>query len=202
MSTAIFRQYLNILNESMSEIIGPFKLLAADPLTNTLSVEGHSDLILGPDVKDILKVGRNFAFEVQGNVITKIILMMADMVIRCKDEVLLIKRKNYPFAGHWALPGGFIDPGETPEQAAIRELEEETGLVVNKVNYVGEYKKPYRDPRMENAWSFAFTLTVPHKETLNPGDDASAARWVPINKLDKIPLAFDHENILAAAING
>ena len=56
MSTSFFRQYLNILNESMSEIIGPFKLLAADPLTNTLSVEGHSDLILGPDVKDILKL--------------------------------------------------------------------------------------------------------------------------------------------------
>ena len=202
MSTSIFRQYLNIVNESMSEVIGPFKLLSVDPLTNSISVEGHSDLVLGPNIKDTLKPGRNFAFEVQGRIVIKVILMMADMVIRCKDEVLLIKRKNYPFAGHWALPGGFIDPGETPEQAAIRELEEETGLVVNKVNYVGEYKESYRDPRMENAWSFAFTLTIPHKEALNPGDDASDARWVSINKLDEISLAFDHEKILTAALNG
>lgn len=202
MSTEIFRQYVDMINESMSEVIGPFKLLSIDPLTNAVSVEGHSDLVLGPNVKDTLRPGRNFAFEVQGKVITKVILMMADMVIRYEDEVLLIKRKHEPYAGHWALPGGFIDPGETPEQAAIRELQEETGLVVNKVNYVGEYKEAYRDPRMENAWSFAYSLTIPHKQRLNPGDDASEARWVPIDQLSKIPLAFDHDKILAAALNG
>jgi 8-oxo-dGTP diphosphatase len=84
--------------------------------------------------------------------------------------------------------------------AAKRELQEETGLVVNNVQPVGEFKTPNRDPRMENTWSYAFKLHLKDRGIVHAGDDASAASWVPFEKLSKLPLAFDHSDILAMAL--
>lgn len=187
-------------NQSTTEVIGPFKLL--DIKDDIVTVKGHEPLRLSRLSKDKLTPGFNYAFEVSGNDIIKVILMTVDTVIHTDDAILMIKRKNQPFADHWALPGGFIDPGETPLQAAIRELQEETGLQITSAEPVGEFKTANRDPRMENTWSYAFKLYVKDRATVKAGDDASAAKWVPINKISTLPVAFDHRDIIKKALSG
>jgi 8-oxo-dGTP diphosphatase len=128
----------------------------------------------------------------------------ADLVLfawqRAELHVLLIQRGHdsdaYP--GRWALPGGYLDPGETPEQAARRELAEETGLTSpTLLHRVGVYDKPGRDPR-GRVVSTAFTAVLPQARRPRAGDDARAARWWPINELPS--LAFDHLRILTDAL--
>ena len=198
MNPLLMRQYANIIAESTSAVIGPFKLLSITD--NTVQLDGHDPIQLGPTVKDNLRPGYNYAFEVVNGVAAKVILMVADIVVHTDTEVLMIKRKNNPFAGHWALPGGFIDPGETPEQAAIRELAEEAGLHVTTANLVGEFREPGRDPRMEHTWSWAYSLHIQDRAKTTAGDDASAAAWIPIKQLNKLQLAFDHAAILNKAL--
>lgn len=107
--------------------------------------------------------------------------------------VLLIKRKNDPFKGKWALPGGFLDKGETVKQAAVRELKEETGIDCLEPKLLGVYSKPGRDPR---GWvvSTAFIKIVKQQKDIKAGDDASEAKWFDLNNLPE--LAFDHIEIL------
>lgn len=181
------------------KIIGPYKLLSID--NGTLSLEDHEPLKLDDSVTDKLKPGYNYAFEVNGDLVTKVILMVVDTVVYTDKSILMIKRQNEPYSGHWALPGGFIDPGETPAQAAIRELQEETGLTVNGIKPVGEFKTPGRDPRMKHTWSYAFKLHVDQLEKVHAGDDASAAKWIPFDKLNQLPLAFDHDQIIKLALS-
>ena len=181
------------------EVKGPFKVTSFDPHTGEINLEGAGTIKLSPNVKDTPKIGYNYAFEIQDGVASNLILLVVDTVIHTDQEVLMIRRKNNPFAGYWALPGGFIDPGETPEQAAIRELVEETGLEVTHVNPIGEFKTPGRDPRMMNTWSYAFSLHVTDKEQVRAGDDASETQWVPISRLSQLKLAFDHADILSSA---
>ena len=198
MNPSVMRQYANILAEAAMTVIGPFKVLA---VTNgTVRLEGHDPIRLGDNVKDTLKTGYNYAFEMTNGVAAKVILMVADIVVHTDTEVLMIKRKNNPYAGHWALPGGFIDPGETPEQAAIRELEEEAGLHVTTANLVGEFREPGRDPRLEHTWSWAYSVHIADKANTTAGDDASETAWIPINKLGQMQLAFDHAAILQKAL--
>ena len=114
------------------------------------------------------------------------------------DRVLLIRRGSEPFAGRWALPGGFVDAGETPEHAARRELAEETGLVYEgPLRIVGVYGEPGRDPR---GWtvSAAYLALVPVESPVEGGDDAAEARWFLSDELP--PLAFDHALIVADAL--
>ena len=112
--------------------------------------------------------------------------------------VLLIRRGHSPYAGSWALPGGFIEPGETIEAGAARELREETGLVVSGARLVGVFGDPGRDPR---GWtvSVAFGVLVDPIEArgARAGDDAATLAWWPLNELPE--LAFDHARIIAAA---
>lgn len=115
-----------------------------------------------------------------------------------KTELLLIIRKNDPFGGCWALPGGFVDENETLEQAAGRELREETGLVAEDVRQVKAYSDPGRDPRTR-VISFAFAAHVAADAIAKAADDAQDVRWFPLNK-PLPPLAFDHEQIIADAI--
>lgn len=105
-------------------------------------------------------------------------------------EVLLIRRKFYPFEGMWALPGGFVDMDETVEEAVVRELEEETGLKDVNLEQLHVFSTIGRDPRGRTV-SVTFTgITVMLNSKLYHGDDAADACWFP---LDKIPqLAFDH----------
>ncbi len=111
--------------------------------------------------------------------------------------VLLVERKNPPYAGRWALPGGFVEAGEEPLAAAARELSEETGVEGLPLEEVGVFGKPGRDPRGP-------VVSVAHAAWVDPdavrpsaGSDAAAARWFPLAKLP--PLAFDHGEILRAA---
>lgn len=112
-------------------------------------------------------------------------------------KVLLIERENEPFAGRWALPGGFVDVGETPEQAARRELEEETGVRNVFLEQFHTFGDPDRDPR-EHVVSVAHYALVNVADTrVRSGDDARNAGWFPVRKPP--PLAFDHDKILPMA---
>lgn len=114
----------------------------------------------------------------------------ADVIILHKDGVVLINRKNPPKG--WALPGGFIDYGETAEQAAMREAEEETGLKVSHLRLFGVYSQPDRDPRHH---TITIVFWARSEESPEAGDDAAAASIFPWNSLPK-PMAFDHAKIL------
>jgi len=108
-------------------------------------------------------------------------------------EILLIQRLNPPFKDHWALPGGFIDMDETLEQAAARELAEETGLTDIDLKQCKAYSEPGRDPRGHTI-SVVFRGHVNNNAKAVAGDDAKNANWFNIKKLPT--LAFDHQEIV------
>lgn len=113
-----------------------------------------------------------------------------------QGRVLLIRRKNDPFKGAYALPGGFVDIGETVEDGCRREVREETGLEVSALRLVGVYSDPNRDPRGHTV-SAAFIATLPEAAVPTAGDDAADAEWVGAWRAQ--PLAFDHAKILEDA---
>ncbi|WP_455536510.1 NUDIX domain-containing protein [Prevotella koreensis] len=114
-----------------------------------------------------------------------------------KTQVLLIKRGSEPCKDMWALPGGFMNIDESAEEAAIRELKEETGIDVKEVTQVGAYSKVDRDPR-ERVITIAFYTVIDNPVKAVGQDDAKQAEWFT---LDNLPtLAFDHSEILSAAI--
>lgn len=122
--------------------------------------------------------------------------LTVDAVLLKGREVLLVRRGNDPFKGEWALPGGFVDVGETVERACLRELAEETGLQGAIVDLLGVYSDPERDPRGHTI-STTFVCRVRGIVHVQAGDDADEAAW---HALDDLPrLAFDHDRILADA---
>lgn len=114
-------------------------------------------------------------------------------------KLLLIERGQDPFKGHWALPGGFVEDDEDLEAAAKRELEEETGLVVDKMEQLYTVGTPGRDPRGRTVSVVYYTQeAIDIKEQQVKGDDDAAdAQWFDINDLP--PLAFDHGDVIAYA---
>jgi 8-oxo-dGTP diphosphatase len=112
--------------------------------------------------------------------------------------ILLIKRKNNPYKDSWALPGGFVDENEDLENAAIRELEEETQIKVSKLEQIGAFGKPFRDPRGHMV-SVAFTATVEENTIAIAADDAKEAVWFSCNVLPN--LAFDHLEIINTTLS-
>jgi 8-oxo-dGTP diphosphatase len=112
-------------------------------------------------------------------------------------SILLVKRANEPFARTWALPGGFVDEGETVISAAPRELREETGLTAGPLELLGVYDTPGRDPR---GWtvSVAFITHASADAAVKGADDASDARWFGADALPQ--LAFDHALIVRDAL--
>ena len=121
-----------------------------------------------------------------------------DGVVLSGGEVLLVKRARPPFENMWALPGGFVRYGERLSEAAVREVEEETGLRCEILQFVGFEDSPLRDPRGHTITA-VFLLEVTGGE-LRGGDDASEARFFSPNNLP--PLAFDHGDILKKALRG
>lgn len=109
------------------------------------------------------------------------------------EELLLIKRKNEPYAGMWALPGGFVDMDEDLEETAKRELKEEAGIVLDNMKQFAAYGKPGRDPRGRNI-SVVFYQFLPCVTEIKAGDDAAEARWFRLTELPS--LAFDHKEIM------
>ncbi len=112
-------------------------------------------------------------------------------------KVLLIERKHAPFAEHWALPGGFVDMDETTEQAALRELEEETGVKDVFLEQLYTFSGVDRDPRGRVVSVAYFALIRPSAHKILAASDARQAVWFPMNDLPK--LAFDHEEVLDVA---
>lgn len=117
------------------------------------------------------------------------------VVVDRAKRVLLIRRRNPPFQGCLALPGGFVDIGETVEDACRRELFEETGHKVGRLTLVGVYSRPDRDPRGHTC-SVAF-LARARSTKVAAADDALAAEWV--GDWRRAKLAFDHREIIADA---
>jgi len=124
-----------------------------------------------------------------------------DVVLFCyqrsRIRVLLIQRRNNPFKGMWALPGGYVEENELLENAAQRELREETGLQIPHLSPIDTFDEPGRDPR---GWciSKAFWAIAAKQENPKAGSDAKNTKWFSLNKLPK--LAFDHEKIIARAV--
>ena len=130
-----------------------------------------------------------------GNDIMKPSIAVDGVLIK-GDKILLIRRKNEPFNGRWALPGGFVEYGETVEEAVLREFEEEVGLKARIKKLLGVYSKPDRDPRGQ-VISIVFLLYA--EGEAKAGDDAADARFFPLDNLP--PLAFDQEEIIIDAIH-
>lgn len=117
--------------------------------------------------------------------------LTVDIIIEVEDAIILIERKNEPYG--WALPGGFVDYGETVETAAKREAKEETNLDIANLFLFGVYSDPKRDPRFHTV-SVVFVATA-RGDQLLAGDDAKNAR---IFREDELPedIVFDHKKIL------
>lgn len=126
-------------------------------------------------------------------------LVVVDAVVKfSENSIVLIRRKNPPFRGEFALPGGFVDVGETVEEACIRETYEETNIRVTIKKLIGVFSAPNRDPRGHNI-SIAF-LCKPLTDSEKPlaKDDAQALEIVKFTDLSSLKLAFDHKDIINA----
>jgi len=135
----------------------------------------------------------NFTYEFPRPSLTVDVAVLTN---KLPKRVLLIRRRFEPFAGRWALPGGFVDQNETLETAACRELREETGIIAPALEQFYTFADPGRDPR---GWTVSVVfLTYVNEADVRPKaeDDAEAVNW---HELDNLPLlAFDHDGILAA----
>lgn len=118
--------------------------------------------------------------------------------IHGKTCILLIQRGNEPFKGKWALPGGFMNMDENAEQCAIRELFEETGLLVSGVEQLYTASDVDRDPRGRVVTVVYMAVIKPELHTIKAGDDASEAKWFRIDEIP--PTAFDHQMIIELAL--
>jgi len=114
-----------------------------------------------------------------------------DALIERDGQIVLVHRRFEPIG--WALPGGFVDPGEKVGDAAVREAKEETGLDITLGALLHVYSDPRRDPRRPTL-SVVFTATA--TGTIAAGDDAADARWFPLDSLPS-PVVFDHAAIIA-----
>ena len=118
-----------------------------------------------------------------------------DAVVRKGNRILLIKRKRGPFKGKFALPGGFVECGETTKEAIIREVKEETAVDIEIEGLLGVYSNPERDPR-GHVISICYTATVIGEGKEKGGDDAEEAVFVDIEEINTDNLAFDHFRII------
>ncbi len=121
-------------------------------------------------------------------------LLTVDALIIYEGEIVLIRRKNPPYQNHFALPGGFVEVGETVEAAVVREAKEETGLDIELLKLLGIYSNPSRDPR-------GHTVSVCYlaigRGNLKAGSDAKDTGLFSLNEVPK--LAFDHNKIIENA---
>lgn len=127
-------------------------------------------------------------------------LLTVDTVIIHMGKIVFINRKNPPYKGHFALPGGFVEVGETVEAAAVREAKEETGLDVKLLKLLGVYSDPLRDPR---GHTVSVCFLALGRGNLKAGSDASDTGLFGMNEIPE--LAFDHNKIIEEArsdING
>ncbi|MFW9798934.1 MAG: NUDIX domain-containing protein [Candidatus Thorarchaeota archaeon] len=113
-----------------------------------------------------------------------------DIAVTDGQRIVLVKRGREPFRGRWALPGGFVEYGETVESAALREVFEETSMLVKLEAVLGVYSAHDRDPRGHTLTSVFVARSLSGEP--QGGDDAAAASWVDLESVDVEDLAFDH----------
>jgi 8-oxo-dGTP diphosphatase len=130
-------------------------------------------------------------------------LITVDALVFLKDDssnshkILLIQRKNDPFQGSYALPGGFVEMDETLKDAATRELLEETGLKGVELTQLAAFDRIDRDPRDRNICIAYYGFTSSDNVDILGGDDAEKAEWFSMNNLPS--LAFDHSDVIEFA---
>jgi 8-oxo-dGTP diphosphatase len=137
-------------------------------------------------------ITKYFETDTDGKTITYAANFAVDGVILEEGRVYLIERKDNR---GWALPGGFIDAGETPEQAIVRELREETKLKqenIIKLESIGMVKTT--DPREINFYTFPFLVSIKKSKELGYADDAKNSKWLLLGRAIKSKLAFSHHN--------
>jgi len=137
----------------------------------------------------------------EAEVIRKTPTLTVDAIITRKTgngpEVLLVRRRNEPYKGMWALPGGFVEYGEKTSDAVIREVKEETGLSCSVSDLVSVASDPKRDPRGHTV-SVIYSMNIEEESGMMAGDDASELGWFPASDLPN--MAFDHEKIIRSAL--
>jgi len=128
--------------------------------------------------------------------------LAADAAVRRGDSILLIKRKFPPMQGSWALPGGFVDRGENPIDAAVRELLEETGLHGENPQLISVMGEADRDPR-KHIVSVVYEIEVNSQQQPIAGDDAADAKFWPIDTIlaGDLQIAGDHLTIITNWLN-
>ena len=186
-----------------SEWIGPLKVL--DIKENTVYTN-FGNFFNKSENK--LTAGYSYILRVISNDIVDTGMSCVDLVVLVDTgsnyKVLSIKRGRPPFVGMWANPGGNIDEGERPLDAAVRELKEETNLVIDPGHfyYVGAFDKPYRDPRNKNCVSHAFAVILDEMPVVKAGDDATECTWndVSYDGDVTVDMAFDHSEIIKKSI--
>ena len=129
-------------------------------------------------------------------------LLTVDAVIKMQDNnIILIKRKNPPFQGQYALPGGFVEIGETTEEACIREAFEETNIHVKIMKLTGVYSDPKRDPRRHTVTISYLCEPLTMNEKPMAKTDAMDLELVPIKNVESMELAFDHKQIIMDSLS-
>jgi len=120
----------------------------------------------------------------------------AIILVNNQKDIVLIRRKNPPFQGDFALPGGFVDVGETVEDACIREALEETNINIKIIELIGVFSDPRRDPRGHTVSVAYICEPKTNKEHPKAQDDAASLEIIPIEKIPSLKLAFDHMEII------
>ena len=134
----------------------------------------------------------NYCYEYPRPAVTADIVVIK--TLENQRQVLLIERKHPPFEGMWALPGGFMNMDETLEQAAPRELQEETGITGVELEQIHTFSKVDRDPRHRTITTVFIGYANENTPEPEAGDDAAKARWFPLENLPS--LAFDHSEVI------
>ena len=122
-----------------------------------------------------------------------------DTIIQKNYQILLVKRKKDPFKGYLVLPGGFVNEGERVEDAAKREIKEETSLDIDLIDILGVYSEPKRDPR-GHIMSTVFIVKISEssdKIDALAQDDAVAIEWLNLEEVDNTRVGFDHKKIIS-----
>lgn len=121
-----------------------------------------------------------------------------DTIIQRDSQILFVKRKRDPFKEHFVFPGGFVNEGEKVEDAALREVKEETSLSVELVDILGVYSDPSRDPRGHiMSTVFIGKISDNDKNEAKAGDDAGAIQWIDLEDVDNKFFGFDHKTIIS-----
>src|ERR671925_673502 len=122
-----------------------------------------------------------------------------DTIIQKNYQILLVKRKKDPFKGYLVLPGGFVNEGERVEDAAKREIKEETSLDIELIDILGVYSEPKRDPRghiMSTVFIGKISESSDKIDALAQ-DDAVAIEWLNLEEVDNTRFGFDHKKIIS-----